>query len=73
MEAVMLGLRQDTGLDLGRLQGLGMELSESAVAKWVRAGMLRRDPGTLRLVDDGWLFLDEISADLAARALTPRR
>jgi oxygen-independent coproporphyrinogen-3 oxidase len=73
MEAVMLGLRQDGGLRLDRLRGLGMELPESAVAKWERAGMLRREPGTLQLVDDGWLFLDEISADLVARSSPVRR
>lgn len=72
LEAVMLGLRQDTGLDLGRLRALGMELPDSAIEKWERAGMLRAGSGTLRLVDDGWLFLDEISADLASRGVRPR-
>ena len=73
MEAVMLGLRQDTGLELERLRELGMELPEPVVAKWERAGMLMRHHGSVRLADDGWLFLDEISADLAARASSPSR
>jgi oxygen-independent coproporphyrinogen-3 oxidase len=68
LEAVMLGLRQDAGMDLASLQGLGWDLPESAYAKWVRAGMLEKASGALRLVDEGWLLLDEISADLAARA-----
>ena len=68
MEALMLGLRQDTGADLGRLREAGMELPESATRKWIEAGMLEREGGAVRLVDEGWLLLDEISADLLARA-----
>jgi coproporphyrinogen III oxidase-like Fe-S oxidoreductase len=71
MEAVMLGLRQDIGLDLASLRGLGRDIPESAYGKWVRAGMLEKSADSLRLVDEGWLLLDEISADLAARASTP--
>jgi oxygen-independent coproporphyrinogen-3 oxidase len=71
MEAVMLGLRQDIGLDLASLRGLGRDIPESAYGKWVRAGMLEKAADSLRLVDEGWLLLDEISADLAARASTP--
>jgi oxygen-independent coproporphyrinogen-3 oxidase len=66
-EALMLGLRQDEGADLAGLRDMGLALRETALAKWERAAMLARDEGRLRLVDEGWLFLDEICADLLAR------
>ena len=69
MEAVMLGLRQDSGVDLSRLREAGLELPESALRKWVDAGMLERSGDSLRLIDEGWLLLDEISADLLARGI----
>lgn len=68
MEAVMLGLRQDTGVGLGSLRAFAKEIPESAYGKWVRAGMLEKTEDVLMLVDEGWLLLDEISADLVARA-----
>jgi putative oxygen-independent coproporphyrinogen III oxidase len=68
METVMLSLRQDSGLDLRSLRGQGWDIPVAASGKWTGAGMLQRDADTLRLVDEGWLFLDEISADLVARA-----
>jgi oxygen-independent coproporphyrinogen-3 oxidase len=67
MEMVMLGLRQDSGVDLEQLRGLGLELPEAVLRKWIDAGMLAREDGSLRLIDEGWLLLDEISADLTAR------
>jgi oxygen-independent coproporphyrinogen-3 oxidase len=72
MEAIMLGLRQDGGLRLRSLDGLGARLPASAYGKWVRAGMLEETADAVRLVDEGWLLLDEISADLAARASLSR-
>jgi putative oxygen-independent coproporphyrinogen III oxidase len=66
-ESVLLGLRQSSGIDLDRLAALGFTLPEEVVAKWVKVGMLARDGRTLRLVDEGWLFLDEIGSDLLAR------
>lgn len=67
LEALMLGLRQDTGVDPVRLRALGLELSEAVLGKWIRAAMLAREDGRIRLVDEGWLFLDEIVTDLMAR------
>lgn len=66
-EAMMLGLRQDTGAELAALRGLGLDLPEAALRKWIDAGMLERTRDTVRLIDEGWLLLDEISADLLAR------
>jgi putative oxygen-independent coproporphyrinogen III oxidase len=66
-EAVLLGLRQASGVDLEGLRGLGFELPKDVLAKWEKVGMLERDGATIRLVDEGWLFLDEIGSDLLAR------
>jgi oxygen-independent coproporphyrinogen-3 oxidase len=66
-EAVLLGLRQDTGVDSAKLAALGFTLPDAATAKWINAGMLAREGSVLRLVDEGWLFLDEIGSDLLAR------
>ena len=68
-EALMLGLRQSAGADLAALASAGFHLS-GALDKWLTAGMLIRDGKQIRLIGDGWLFLDEISADLLARGRT---
>jgi putative oxygen-independent coproporphyrinogen III oxidase len=68
-EAVLLGLRQDSGVDLAKLGGMGFRLSPEAVAKWEKVGMLAREGKTIRLIDEGWLFLDEIGSDLLARGV----
>jgi putative oxygen-independent coproporphyrinogen III oxidase len=77
-EAVLLGLRQAAGVDLRRLRETGFELPSEVLGKWERAGMLARDGETIRLIDEGWLFLDEIGSDLLARGsaaapVKPRR
>lgn len=66
-EALMLGLRQDTGVAKNGLLELGFRLPEAVLDKWENAGMLDREGGRIRLVGDGWLFLDEIGSDLLAR------
>jgi oxygen-independent coproporphyrinogen-3 oxidase len=68
-EAVLLGLRQGTGLDQKRIHDLGFIIPESTLNKWEKVGMLTRDKGCLRLVEEGWLFLDEIGSDLLARGV----
>jgi len=72
VEAVLLGLRQDAGIDLRRMRGLGLEIPEQVLGKWENAGMLARANGRIRLIDDGWLFLDEIGSDLLARGSEPQ-
>jgi putative oxygen-independent coproporphyrinogen III oxidase len=67
-EAVMLGLRQAEGADLRKVASLGLDVT-GALSKWISAGMLACEGDVIRLVDDGWLFLDEISADLLARGV----
>jgi oxygen-independent coproporphyrinogen-3 oxidase len=66
-ETLMLGLRQDRGVRLSDLEALNFRLPESALKKWVTLGMARAEAGHYRLESDGWLFLDEISADLLAQ------
>lgn len=66
-ETVLLGLRQDRGVRLADLEAGGFRLPEAVLGKWEKAGMLARDGGSIRLVGEGWLFLDEIGSDLLAR------
>lgn len=66
-EAVLLGLRQGGGVDLDKLRGLGFTLPQETLRKWEKVGMIVRDGGTIRLIDEGWLFLDEIGSDFLAR------
>nr|MDQ3001823.1 hypothetical protein [Fibrobacterota bacterium] len=68
-EAVLLGLRQASGVDLERLHALSFELPETVLRKWEKVGMMALEPGRIRLVGEGWLFLDEIGSDLLARGI----
>ena len=65
-EALMLGLRQDAGAEMDGLRDLGLALSDATLRKWERAAMLARADGRIRLLDEGWLLLDEICVDLLA-------
>lgn len=68
-EAIMLGLRQATGLDLeGLREATGAGIPEAAARKWETLGMACRESGRFRLIGEGWLFLDEIGSDLLARS-----
>jgi putative oxygen-independent coproporphyrinogen III oxidase len=67
-EAVLLGLRQAGGADMERLRRLGLEIPEGVLGKWEAVGMLARENDRIRLIGDGWLFLDEIGSDLLARS-----
>jgi oxygen-independent coproporphyrinogen-3 oxidase len=72
-EALMLGLRQSSGVDLDGLRNhLGAALPESALKKWESLGMARREANRFMLTGEGWLFLDEIGSDLLSRA-TPAK
>lgn len=61
IEAIWLGLRTVSGLDLDLL-GPGQA---NRVHGWVRQGWARNDGTTLRLTAEGWLLLDRLAADLA--------
>ncbi|MDP9201708.1 MAG: hypothetical protein M3P26_07215, partial [Gemmatimonadota bacterium] len=65
-EEVYLGLRTRNGLDID-------EAEFPVVARWVDAGWAQLGDGQLRLTPTGWLRLDSLAADLAARrARKPR-
>jgi oxygen-independent coproporphyrinogen-3 oxidase len=67
-EAIMLGLRQSSGLDLeGLRETLGAGIPESALRKWVSLGMARQEAGRFQLVAEGWLVLAEIASDHMAQ------
>ena len=67
-EAVFLGLRQARGFSPEELEkALGVRWPETAFVKWERSGHLLREHGSVRLIGEGWLVLDEIVADLLAR------
>jgi len=68
-EAVLLGLRQGGGVDLEKLRALGFTLPEETLTKWEKVGMILRDGANLRLIEEGWLFLDEIGSDFLARGI----
>ncbi len=63
-EAVLLGLRQGSGLDLAKAK---IKLPESVLQKWEKVGMILREENRVRLIGEGWLFLDEIGSDFLAR------
>ncbi|MCQ2106466.1 MAG: coproporphyrinogen III oxidase family protein [Fibrobacter sp.] len=71
-EWVWLSLRQSSGLDLGCLEKRGFCFSESAYGKWIDRGFLacenlEKQGGrttVLKLVNRGWLFMDDIATDL---------
>jgi oxygen-independent coproporphyrinogen-3 oxidase len=59
-EQVYLGLRTRHGLQID-------EAELEAVGRWVEAGWAELGGGQLRLTPTGWLRLDSLAADLAAR------
>jgi oxygen-independent coproporphyrinogen-3 oxidase len=59
-EAVYLGLRTANGLEIG-------EIEEEAVQKWIEAGWATLDENRLKLTPLGWLRLDSLAAEIAAR------
>jgi oxygen-independent coproporphyrinogen-3 oxidase len=68
-EAVSLGLRQARGFSLAGVErDFGATWDEAVFARFEAAGYARREDGFLRLSDAGWPLLDEIAADLLAKA-----
>lgn len=77
VEAVSLGLRQARGFSLGELERAhGATWDPAVFARLESAGYARLEDGRVRLLDKGWPLLDEIAADLLAKAVvaaTPRK
>ncbi len=77
-EAVSLGLRQARGFSLVEVErAFGATWDDAVFARFESADYLKREDGCVRLLDKGWPLLDEIAADLLARAtvatVTPRQ
>ncbi len=68
-EAVSLGLRQAKGFELAEVGNkFGLRWPDAVFAKWESAKCLIRENGSVRLLEEGWPLLDEICADLLAKA-----
>ncbi|MBU3076462.1 radical SAM family heme chaperone HemW [Sphingomonas quercus] len=68
-EALLMGLRLDEGVDLGRiaaLTGVARLVDDEAVARLSRHGLLARDGHRLRVTEAGMLVLDRILSDVVA-------
>ena len=67
-ECLVMGLRQDTGVDLARYRQLtGEELMQqhaTRIAHWQEAGFVRVEEGHLRLTERGALLADAIILEL---------
>ncbi len=65
-EAILMGLRLDTGLDRSAVERLrGRPLDEAAIQAFTRDGYLYEYAGRLRLTQAGRLLADHIAAKLA--------
>lgn len=62
-EMIWLSLRQAKGLCLKDLAAQGFSLDERCVEKWIGRGYLVREDDRVRLVDRGWIFMDEVVTD----------
>ncbi|MCL7958488.1 MAG: radical SAM family heme chaperone HemW [marine benthic group bacterium] len=62
LEALWLGLRTRRGIDLDRFG-----ISEAIVAGWISDGRAIRQGARVKLTPHGWLVLDDMVAELAAR------
>jgi len=68
-EAISLGLRQAQGFEIQKLENTyHIRWLESAWSRWEKAACLQRQNGRAFLLDPGWPLLDEISAELFAKA-----
>lgn len=63
-ELIQLSLRTKYGLDVPALRDLGARLPEKSVSRWVECGFLKRQGECLVLDGDGWLFMDNVVADI---------
>lgn len=61
IEDVWLGLRTDSGLEVGGLD----DQQRSRVESWIGRGWAQAEGGAIRLTAQGWLLLDRLAADLA--------
>lgn len=61
MELVWLGLRQQNGFEINSIQNqFGDALDWSAVHRFEEQGWLMQEHGFLRLVGEGWIYMDQV-------------
>ncbi len=60
-ESLWLGLRQRSGIDSSRINHSNQK---ELLQKWVNKGCLIEESGRVVLKGEGWVYLDEITADL---------
>lgn len=63
-EIIQLSLRTRYGLSLDALRERGVAIAPDAIGRWVARGFLEQSRGALRLVGEGWLFMDSVVLDL---------
>ncbi|MBR4783879.1 MAG: radical SAM family heme chaperone HemW [Fibrobacter sp.] len=63
-EIIQLSLRTKYGLPLEALKERGVAIAPQAIERWISRGYLEQAQGTIRLVGEGWLFMDTVVLDL---------
>lgn len=65
-ELIQLSLRTKYGMPLETLKNKGYAIAPEAIERWVSRGYLECVQGVIRLVGEGWLFMDSVVLDLYA-------
>ena len=63
-EIIQLSLRTKYGLTLDALKERGVAIAPQAIERWISRGYLEQAQGVIRLVGEGWLFMDTVVLDL---------
>ena len=63
-EIIQLSLRTKYGLPLDALKERGVAIAPQAIERWISRGYLEQAQGVIRLVGEGWLFMDTVVLDL---------
>ena len=66
-ELIQLSLRTKYGLPLASMKSLGRVLPEGVLRKWEGRGFVEVKDGCVRLVGDGWLFMDTVALDIYSK------
>lgn len=63
-EIIQLSLRTKYGLPLDALKERGVAIAPQVIERWISRGYLEQAQGVIRLVGEGWLFMDTVVLDL---------
>ena len=63
-EIIQLSLRTKYGLPLDALKERGVAIAPQAIERWISRGYLEQAQGVIRLVGEGWLFMDTVVLDI---------